>query len=74
MVDPKTDNWTTNLFTSDWMTKLVKHLLPQTGDTTSLLRLILALIAGFAALMLLLSLLSRRREEEQARGTWGVIV
>lgn len=74
VVDPKTDNWTTNLFTSDWMTKLVKHLLPQTGDTTSLLRLILALIAGFAALMLLLSLLSRRREEEQARGTWGVIV
>ena len=47
------------------MTRIFKALLPQTGDTTSLLRFILAALAGLAAMMLILSLLKRREQDEQ---------
>lgn len=66
---PGTEGWVTKVFEGDWMTRIFKALLPQTGDTTSLLRLILAAIAGLAAIMLLLSLL-KRREEEEAEKRW----
>ena len=63
------DDWVTKVFGSDWMTRIYKALLPQTGDTTSLLRFILAALAGFAAIMLVLSLL-KRREEDEAEPRW----
>ena len=63
---PETDGWITRIF-NDWLTKIIRVLLPQTGDPTSLVRLVLAAMAGFAAMMLILSLLRRREEEEEAK-------
>jgi preprotein translocase subunit SecG len=63
---PETDGWITRIF-NDWLTKIIRVLLPQTGDPTSLVRLVLAAVAGFAAMMLILSLLRRREEEEEAK-------
>ena len=61
------DDWMTEIFQKDWLAKVTHKLLPQTGDPASLLRLILASLAGLAAMMLVLSLLRRREEEEPER-------
>ena len=58
-----------------WLTRVFYKVkkLAQTGDIATLLRLILAVIAGLAATMLVLSSLNRRKEEEDD-GRWIDII
>ena len=64
-VDDKQD-FTTQVYEDDWATKIMRLVLPQTGDPFSFMRFFLVVLAGVSVIVLIVSRVRRRREESEA--------